>query len=58
MRLYQLALERGSTIGPGYMFSISDTYRHCIRLNYSSAWSSEIEQAVITVGKLVAMCNR
>ena len=25
MRLYQLALERGITIGPGHMFSTSDT---------------------------------
>jgi DNA-binding transcriptional MocR family regulator len=59
MRLYKLALEQGITIGPGYMFSISETtYRNFIRLNYSSPWSSEIEQAVITVGKLVALCAR
>jgi DNA-binding transcriptional MocR family regulator len=59
MRLYNLALEQGITIGPGYMFSVSEaTYRNFIRLNYSSPWSSEIEQAVITVGKLVAMCAR
>lgn len=58
MKLYELALERGITIGPGYMFSISSHYRHCIRLNYSSPWSSEIEQAVITVGKLAASCAR
>lgn len=59
MRLYKLALDQGITIGPGYMFSVSETtYRNFIRLNYSSAWSSEIEQAVITVGKLVAMCAR
>jgi len=58
MRLYQLALEQGITIGPGYMFSISDSYRHFIRLNYSSPWSARIEQAVITVGKLAAVCAR
>ncbi|MDR8397424.1 MULTISPECIES: aminotransferase-like domain-containing protein [Paraburkholderia] len=59
MRLYKLALDQGITIGPGYMFSVSETtYRNFIRLNYSSPWSSEIEQAVITVGKLVSMCAR
>lgn len=59
MRLYKLALEQGITIGPGYMFSVSETtYRNFIRLNYSSPWSSEIEQAVMTVGKLVAACAR
>ena len=59
MRLYKLALDQGITIGPGYMFSISEsTYRNFIRLNYSSPWTSEIEQAVITVGKIVAACAR
>ena len=58
MKLYQLALARGITIGPGYMFSVSDNYRNFIRLNYSTPWSPEIEQAVITVGKLAASCAR
>jgi DNA-binding transcriptional MocR family regulator len=38
---------------------VSDaTYRNFIRLNYSSPWTSEIEQAVITIGKLAAVCAR
>ncbi|HDR9488484.1 TPA: 2-aminoadipate aminotransferase, partial [Burkholderia aenigmatica] len=52
MRLYQLALEQGITIGPGYMFSTTDNYRNFIRLNYSSAWSPNVEQSVVTVGRL------
>ena len=40
------------------MFSISDNFRNFIRLNYSSPWSSEVEQAVITVGKIAASCAR
>ena len=39
------------------MFSITDSYRNFIRLNYSSPWSPEIEQAVIAVGKLAAYCR-
>jgi len=58
MLLYQLALEQEITIGPGYMFSISDTYRNFIRLNYSSPWTARIEQAVISVGKLASGCAR
>lgn len=54
MKLYQLALENGITIGPGYMFSTSNAYSNFIRLNYSYAWTPEIEQAVQTVGKLAA----
>jgi DNA-binding transcriptional MocR family regulator len=58
MRLYRLALEHRITIGPGHMFSASDRYSQFIRLNYSSAWSAAIEQAVITVGRLAACCTR
>lgn len=58
MEIYQRALERGITVGPGYMFSVSDSYRNFIRLNYSSPWSREIEQAVATVGKIAASALR
>jgi len=59
MELYQQTLERGITVGPGYMFSVSNSsYRNFIRLNYSSPWSTDIEQAVITVGKIAATCAR
>ncbi|TKC86286.1 PLP-dependent aminotransferase family protein [Trinickia terrae] len=58
MRLYQLALDNGITVGPGYMFSATDSYRNFIRLNYSYTWSPGIEAALITLGKLVAACMR
>jgi len=58
MRLYQQALEHGITVGPGYMFSATNSYPNFIRLNYSSPWSREIEQAVITVGKIAAHALR
>jgi DNA-binding transcriptional MocR family regulator len=54
MTLYKLALEQGITIGPGYMFSTTNSYHNFIRLNYSYTWSTEIEKALITVGRLVA----
>jgi DNA-binding transcriptional MocR family regulator len=58
MKLYQLALENGITIGPGTMFSTTQAYSNFIRLNYSYTWSPEIEKALVTVGKLVAACMR
>jgi len=58
MVLYQLALERGITIGPGHMFSVSNRYRNFIRLNFSTPWSPELEQAVLTVGKIAQNCAR
>ena len=58
MRLYQMALENGITVGPGHMFSATSAYSNFIRLNYSYTWSPEIEKALVTVGKLVAACMR
>ncbi len=58
MKLYERALERGITIGPGTMFSVTDSYRNFIRLNYSYAWSREIDEALKTVGQLAADCLR
>ena len=54
MRLYQAALARGITIGPGYMFSMRDDFHHYIRLNYSYPWSAQTEAALKTLGELVA----
>lgn len=56
VRLHQLALEHRISIGPGHTFSASDSYRNFIWLNYSSPWSAGIEQAVITIGRLAALC--
>ncbi|HEV7855965.1 MAG TPA: PLP-dependent aminotransferase family protein [Herminiimonas sp.] len=58
MRLYELALQKGITIGPGYMFSATTGYSNFIRLNYSYTWSQEIEKALITIGKLAATLMR
>jgi len=40
------------------MFSATNSYRDFIRLKHSYMWSPEIEQALITVGKLVGVCMR
>ena len=54
MRLYQAALAHGITIGPGYMFSTKNDFRHFIRLNYSYPWTAQTEGALRTLGELVA----
>ncbi|MDE1181050.1 PLP-dependent aminotransferase family protein [Paraburkholderia sp.] len=54
MRLYQAALARGITIGPGYMFSTRNAFHHYIRLNYSYPWTAQTENALKTLGELVA----
>lgn len=54
MRLYHGALQQKITIGPGHMFSSGARYHNCIRLNYSYAWTAELENAVRAVGRLAA----
>ena len=53
MQLYHQALQHQITIGPGYMFSTNDRYKHYIRLNFSYAWSPAIENGIKTLGKLI-----
>ncbi|WCM18483.1 PLP-dependent aminotransferase family protein [Paraburkholderia bryophila] len=53
MRLYQAALARSITVGPGMMFSTRNDFRHFIRLNYSYPWTPQTEAALKTLGELV-----
>jgi DNA-binding transcriptional MocR family regulator len=53
MRLYQAALARSITVGPGMMFSTRNDFRHFIRLNYSYPWTAQTEAALKTLGELV-----
>jgi DNA-binding transcriptional MocR family regulator len=54
MELYNSALEQKITIGPGHMFATTDRYKNFIRLNYSYGWTTELEDAIRTLGKLVS----
>ncbi|MFL6636187.1 MAG: PLP-dependent aminotransferase family protein [Massilia sp.] len=54
MRLYARALEHGITVGPGHMFSARGSWVNCIRLNYSYPWTQATEEALKTLGRLVA----
>ncbi len=52
VRLYQLALKEGISIAPGSMFSTSNQFNHAFRLNFSFAWSDQLEEAMKTLGRL------
>ncbi|MBW9103821.1 PLP-dependent aminotransferase family protein [Paraburkholderia phenoliruptrix] len=52
MKLYQAALARSITVGPGMMFSTRNHFRHFIRLNYSYPWTAQSEAALKTLGEL------
>jgi len=54
MALHRLAIERGVSLAPGPVFSASHAFEHCIRLNYGYPWSARVDDAVRTLGELLA----
>ena len=49
--LYHRALEKGISIVPGPLFSLSNKYGHHIRLS-AAHWDNRIEQGIKTLGAL------
>ena len=58
MALYREALERGISIAPGRVFSNGELYRSFLRLNYSHAWTPQIEDAVKTLAQMACHACR
>ncbi|MEO9335619.1 GntR family transcriptional regulator MpaR [Ectopseudomonas guguanensis] len=54
LQLLRLALAQGISLAPGPIFSASQGFRHCARLNYGHPWSPRREQAMEVLGRLVA----
>ncbi len=52
LELHRRALERGVSVAPGPLFSAKQKYRHFIRLTYALPWNEQVEQALVTVGRL------
>jgi len=51
--LYQLALAQGISIAPGKMFTTSEHFNHCFRLNASFEWNSRNAEAIAILGRLI-----
>jgi DNA-binding transcriptional MocR family regulator len=51
-RLFEQALEHNISIAPGAVFSHSEQFNHCLRLNCGVPWNRETERAVMTLGVL------
>ena len=56
--LFLLALEVGISITPGLVFSASNKYKSCVRLSYGVQWNAQIEQAIVTLGKLTLLAKK
>ena len=50
LALHQLALAHGISLAPGPVFSASQQFSHCIRLNYGLLWDSSTDQALQQLG--------
>ncbi|SNR97498.1 transcriptional regulator, GntR family [Methylobacillus rhizosphaerae] len=53
--LFQQALAEGVSIAPGPIFSARHECRHSIRINYSKPVDASVEQAFVTLGRLMAV---
>jgi DNA-binding transcriptional MocR family regulator len=53
LKLFQMALAQGISIAPGPIFSPTQRFRNCIRLNYGSPWDEAAEKAMETLGRII-----
>jgi DNA-binding transcriptional MocR family regulator len=52
LRLHQQALAVGISIAPGPIFSAKQRFGNFIRLSCGHPWTSRLEHALVTLGKL------
>ena len=52
MKLYHDAASRKISIAPGAIFSLTDRFRHCLRLNFSFPWTERVEDSLAKIGEL------
>jgi len=53
LQLFRLALAQGISLAPGPIFSASQGFRHCARLNHGHAWGADSEQAMELLGLML-----
>ena len=56
--LHTLALQQGISIAPGLIFSNTEQFNHCVRLNCGLPWTAGTERALQTLGKLAGQLCR
>jgi len=52
--LHLRALQQSISIAPGPIFSNTEQFNHCIRLNCGMPWNPEAERALMTLGRLAS----
>lgn len=54
LRLFKLALAQGISLAPGPIFSASRQFGNCARLNCGYPWTTQSEEAMATLGRIIA----
>lgn len=54
LQLFQLALAQGISITPGPIFSASERFTNCARLNYGHPWDKRSEDAMALLGRIIS----
>jgi DNA-binding transcriptional MocR family regulator len=54
LQLFQQALAQGISLMPGPIFSATERFTHCARLNYGHPWDTRSEDAMALLGRLIA----
>jgi DNA-binding transcriptional MocR family regulator len=58
VEFHHRAIQSGISICPGVVFSATGKYRNCVRINCGLLWTPQVEQAIPTLGKLIAHAMR
>ncbi|HAW62154.1 MAG TPA: GntR family transcriptional regulator, partial [Pseudomonas sp.] len=53
LQLLQLALAQGISLAPGPIFSATQRFRNCARLNHGHPWEARSEQAMELLGRML-----
>ena len=54
LHIHRQALAQGISVAPGPIFSASHAFMNCLRLNYGHTWNARTEQALATLGQIIA----
>ncbi|WP_280190900.1 PLP-dependent aminotransferase family protein [Delftia sp. PS-11] len=56
LALHRQALAHGISVAPGPIFSASQAFGHCLRLNYGHPFDESMQAALATLGQLARQC--
>lgn len=56
-KVFSEALKQGVSILPGLLFSNSNRFKNCIRINCGHPWRDKLEHGIATLGKIIKQSN-